>query len=136
MTMDVIVHNGGCLCGDVRYAVAGPLQGVVACHCSLCRRTSGHFVAATTVPAKSFTLKKADTLTWYASSENAERGFCGRCGGNLFWRQTGGDCDQISIMAGTLDLPTKLTIEQHVFVADKADYYTIDDGIPQSAGWG
>jgi hypothetical protein len=37
----------GCLCGAVRYKVHGPLRDVVACHCSQCRRTSGHFAAFT-----------------------------------------------------------------------------------------
>ena len=40
-------QTGGCLCGAVRYRVAGPLRDVVACHCAQCRRSSGHFAAAT-----------------------------------------------------------------------------------------
>ena len=33
-------------------------------------------------------------------------------------------------MAGTLDPPTGLTAEEHIFVADASDYYRIDDGLP------
>ena len=40
-------QTGGCLCGAVRYRVAGPLRDVVACHCGQCRRSSGHHAAAT-----------------------------------------------------------------------------------------
>ena len=36
---------GGCLCGAVRYRVDGPLDGLAACHCSQCRRASGHYIA-------------------------------------------------------------------------------------------
>ena len=43
------VQRGGCLCGAVRYEAQGPLRPVVACHCDMCRRTSGHFAAATAV---------------------------------------------------------------------------------------
>ena len=39
------LHTGGCLCGAVRYAVTGALRDVVGCHCSQCRRTTGHFLA-------------------------------------------------------------------------------------------
>src|SRR5918998_688452 len=39
--------TGGCLCGAVRYEVRGPLRPVVDCHCTMCRRTSGHFAAFT-----------------------------------------------------------------------------------------
>jgi hypothetical protein len=38
--------TGGCLCGAVRYEVRGPLRPVVYCHCTQCRRTSGHFSAS------------------------------------------------------------------------------------------
>ncbi|MFI4891547.1 MAG: GFA family protein [Steroidobacterales bacterium] len=126
-------HTGGCLCGAVRYEVTGPLSGIVACHCSQCRRTSGHFVAATSTPAAALRLLRSDSLAWYRSSEAAERGFCAKCGGNLFWRAIGGA--DISIMAGTLDTPTGLAMTEHIFVADKSDYYTIDDGLPQQPGW-
>ncbi len=127
--------TGGCLCGGVRYAVKGPLRDVVACHCSQCRRTSGHYVAATGAPSADLTLLESATLRWYASSDRAERGFCGRCGGNLFWRPTGGDHAWTGIMAGSLDPPTRLKTVQHIFVADKSDYYLIADGAPQLAQW-
>lgn len=127
--------EGGCLCGGVRYQTRGALRDVIACHCSQCRRTSGHFVAATQVPSEDLQLTESATLRWYRSSESAERGFCARCGGNLFWRETSPGSQYTSIMAGTLDTPTGLRIIQHIYTADKSDYYEIDDGAPQSAQW-
>lgn len=127
------VTTGGCLCGGVRYAVRGTLRDVWTCHCSQCRRTSGHFVAATGAPSKHVTLTATDTLVWYTSSATAERGFCARCGGNLFWRRTTGDRQWLSIMAGTVDPPTHLKMSRHIFVADKSDYYELTDHLPQSA---
>ncbi len=121
---------GGCLCGAVRYAVVGPLRDVVACHCEQCRRTSGHHVAATSAAASD--LSVTGTVRWYASSAEARRGFCPVCGSNLFWERPGGG--QVSISAGTLDLPTGLRLRGHIFVADKGDYYEISDGTPQSPG--
>ena len=126
-------HTGGCLCGGVRYSVEGALREVTACHCSLCRRTSGHFVAATSAPKSALCLLQDDTLRWYRSSPAAERGFCSTCGGNLFWRPLEGEL--ISISAGTLDTPTHLKIAEHIFVADKSDYYTINDAVPMKQGW-
>jgi len=125
------VQTGSCLCGGVRYEVRGPLRLVVACHCSQCRKTSGHFAAMTSVPAQALSLVTQDSLVWYRSSEAAERGFCNRCGGNLFWRYLDGDV--ISITAGTLDLPTSLSIEEHIYVAYKSDYYEILDDVPQKS---
>jgi hypothetical protein len=126
-------HGGGCLCGGVRYQIRGDLRGVIACHCAQCRRTSGHYAAMTSAPSAEIVMTCTDTLVWYRSSDTAERGFCGRCGGNLFWKQAGRDA--ISITAGTLDAPTHLKIEEHIFVADKSDYYTIDDDAPQKQQW-
>ena len=65
------------------------------------------------------------------SSDSARRAFCGRCGSTLFWQGNGRD--YISIAAGTLDGATGLPSVCHIHVADKGDYYSIDDGLPQSA---
>ena len=124
--------TGSCLCGGVAFAVHGPLRDIVACHCSQCRKTSGNFVAASRAKTADIAFSADGTLAWYRSSDTAERGFCSRCGGNLFWRPTGGDTT--SIMAGALDPPTGLHIREHIFCADKSDFYEITDGKPCSAG--
>jgi hypothetical protein len=122
-------HAGGCLCGGVRYLARGPLRHVIACHCSQCRRPSGHHAAMTSVPTQDLVLISSATLAWYRSSSRAERGFCDVCGGNLFWRPDGEN--RTAITAGTLDLPTGLELAEHIFVDDKSDYYVLGDGLPQ-----
>ncbi len=122
---------GRCLCGAVRYAVDGPLRGVSYCHCSQCRRTSGHFVAATACEAGHLQFLEDTGLRWYRSSPLAERGFCKHCGASLFWRPAHGR--HISIMAGTLDVPTNLQALEHIHVDSASDYYTIGDGLPRYA---
>jgi hypothetical protein len=87
----------------------------------------------TSAPSANLELTASKPLVWYRSSAGAERGFCGACGSNLFWKQAGRD--DISIAAGTLDSPTGLAVVHHIFVADKSDYYTIDDGLPQHRQW-
>jgi hypothetical protein len=121
--------SGGCLCGAVRYEVLGTLRPVVMCHCSQCRRMTGHFMAATAARRSDFRLLSADALSWYASSAEARRGFCARCGSTLFWESVGSD--YLSIAAGTLDDSRGLTVACHIFVADKGHYYDITDGAPQ-----
>jgi hypothetical protein len=126
--------TGACLCGGVRYEVWGELRQVLACHCDQCARTSGHHVAATRCDASALRLVTAETLAWYRSSDRAERGFCRRCGGNLFWKPSAGAT--VSIMAGTLDRPTGLTVSGHIHVGAKSDYYEITDGLPQASAEG
>ena len=117
---------GGCLCGAVRYRIDGELSDANACHCSQCARTTGHILVSADCAVADLTLEKAETLRWYRSSEKAERGFCNRCGSNLFWRRVGGA--EISVTAGTLDRPTGLRIAHHIFCASRSDYYDINDG--------
>ncbi|MCC2111512.1 MAG: GFA family protein [Hyphomicrobiales bacterium] len=128
-TNDTAVRTGSCLCGAVRYSVGGPMRGIVACHCSQCRRQSGHHVAATRAPAAALQIEGGEAITWYRASETARRGFCRHCGSQLFWQPDHGKT--VSIFAGTLDSPTGLKLEKHIFVADKSDYYEIADGLQQ-----
>lgn len=123
------IRTGGCLCGAVRYRVKGALRGIVYCHCSQCRKQTGHFYAATNAVDEQLTVEGADNLTWYAASDFARRGFCSRCGSALFWKRNGASVT--SFLAGSLDQPSGLAGEAHIFVADKGDYYEIDDGLPQ-----
>jgi len=118
------VKVGGCLCGSVRYEVNGPLRPIVACHCTQCRKTSGHYVAATQCLQSDLSLS-GDTLRWFKSSESAERGFCQRCGSNLFWRRFGNQ--HISIWAGSIDGETGLRMESQIHVESKGDYYSLPD---------
>lgn len=115
------VHSGSCLCGGVRFEADGPLRDVWACHCGQCRRTSGHYWAATSVPLERLRLVADDTLTWFDSSAAARRGFCRRCGASLFWKPAGEE--RMAIAAGAFDGPTGLGTARHIHTGDSGDYY-------------
>lgn len=120
--------KGSCLCGAVRYEISGPLRPSVACHCTQCRKTSGHYWSATQVDAADLTITHDEGLTWFQSSTHAKRGFCQRCGSSLFWQMDGED--RVSIGSGTLDGPTGLHTAKHIFAKDKGDYYDITGDTP------
>lgn len=122
-------HGGSCYCGAVTFEITGKIRSVVYCHCGQCRKMSGPFMAATSAPNERFTLTKDEGLTWFPSSSEAERGFCGSCGSPLFWRET--EADRISICVGALDNPDVLAEAGHIFVADKPGWYDLHDGLPQ-----
>jgi hypothetical protein len=127
------LHCGSCLCGAVAYEVHGPLRNVVACHCTQCRKQTGHYMAATAARRDDFKLVRSDGLRWYRSSAAAERGFCDRCGSVLFWSRDGGP--DISITAGSVDGPTGVTTEGHIFCGSKGDYYVIPEEGYRRQGW-
>jgi hypothetical protein len=123
------LNRGSCLCGAVRFTTKGRLRGVVYCHCSQCRKQTGHFYAATSAADADLAVEGGEQVTWYAASADAKRGFCKNCGSALFWKRNGSD--ETSILVGAFDGPAGLSAETHIFVADKGDYYSIDDGLPQ-----
>jgi len=124
-------HTGGCQCAAVRYEVTGALRPVVACHCTQCRRMTGHYLAATAARTLNFRLLSDAGLKWFEASPLARRGFCGNCGSTLFWQPVGRD--YLSIAAGTLDETSGLSTACHIHVADKGSYYQIEPGVPQVA---
>lgn len=123
------VHKGSCLCQSVSYEIDGPLRPVVGCHCVQCRKTSGHFVAATQGYWERLRFTRKEGLAWYRSSDTASRGFCNLCGSSLFWRRH--DNEMISISAGTLEDPTGLQMSCHIHAGAAGTYYRLDDGLPQ-----
>lgn len=124
------MHKGSCLCGAVRFVVACELPGPDACHCSQCRKSSGHYFSSTDVPKAAVTVEGEDRVTWFQSSEKVRRGFCGTCGSPLFWDPI--FRDWIGVAMGTFEAPTGTRLAKHIFTASKGDYYDIgDDGVPR-----
>lgn len=124
------MHRGSCLCGKVRFTVTGDLPEVTACHCTICRKHSGHFEASVDLPRDRLAIEGAEHLSWYASSAKARRGFCATCGASLFFDPRAHDW--IAVAMGAFDGPTGTRLALHIFTADKGDYYDIADGVPQN----
>ncbi len=119
--------------GAVRFEVAGALAPPDACHCSQCRKWSGHVFASTDVPRAALTVSGAENVTWFRSSEKVRRGFCSTCGSSLFFDPV----DQtkhawIAVAMGALAAPTDTRLKIHIYVAEKDDYYDLVDGLPQN----
>lgn len=123
------MKKGSCLCGAVAFEVTGDLGPPDACHCVQCRKHSGHYFASANVPRAALVITGQDSVSWYASSAKARRGFCSRCGSSLFWDPL--ERDWIAIAMGAFDTPTSTHLEKHIFVAEKGDYYEITDNLPQ-----
>jgi hypothetical protein len=112
----------------VRFEVAGGLPPPDACHCTSCRKHSGHFFVSTDVPRAALTISGADRIGWFHSSEKVRRGFCATCGSSLFWDPI--HKDWIGVAMGAFERPTDTKIKFHIFVADRAEHV----GEPTDAG--
>lgn len=98
-----VAASGGCQCGAVRYRTRQLFDNADICHCRMCQKAVGNFLAA-------LVSAPDDALEWtrgapavFASSDLAERGFCARCGTPLFYRARGSARTGLTI--GSLDDP-------------------------------
>lgn len=126
--------TGQCLCGSVSFKVTSPIERVDACHCQMCRRwAGGPFMGADVREAGGIAFENEDTLTWFESSDWAERGFCSKCGSSLFYRLKGRD-DFWAIASGALDLPAGFEITKEIFIDEKPDFYALAGDRPRYTG--
>jgi hypothetical protein len=126
-----MTREGGCLCGEVRYTVAGPLREILVCHCVECRRWAGRAWAATAARNADLEIAGGGNLRWLPSPRSehrAERGSCAHCGSSLFWRVP--RAERVSIGAGTLDDPSVLDVAAHIWVEQAAAWELPPDGTP------
>jgi hypothetical protein len=126
------VYSGGCLCGAVRYQLSGPVSNLCFCHCATCRRATG----APMVPWGTFAREAVRVthgrLSEYRSSAQVWRGFCARCGTSLTYRHEA-RAGEIDVTLATLDDPTWLAPQMHVWVKDRLPWLAIGDRLPQHA---
>lgn len=128
--------TGGCLCGEVRYAIHRKFLNAIHCHCSMCQRVHGGAYSTHLVfrPDQLTWLSGHEQLTAFESSENAFREFCRTCGSQmLIYGQTGDGT--LSIPAGTLDGDPPITLLGHMFVDDRLAWAQPDPALPEHKGW-
>lgn len=124
--------TGTCLCKSVQYAITGPLQQALHCHCSMCRKAQGSaFRTRATVRSADFRFVQGEDLVrYYASSPGNLRGFCSVCGSPIHTKFTDRP-DVMGLPLGGLDTDPGIRPEMHVCVAHKAPWHTITDDLPQ-----
>ncbi len=122
--------TGGCHCGAIRYEVRGEPLYHGLCHCTDCRRQVG-------APMVSWALFPNDRLTIegettaYASSENAQRHFCGTCGSSLFYTNPAVFPGMTDVCTATLDEPDALPARVHVQTAERIGWMENAHALPQ-----
>ena len=124
--------EGSCLCGDVRFEIAGALTGASNCHCSMCRKAHGAaFGTYALVKATDFRIVSgADRITRYRSSPGVVRTFCARCGSTLQWLRESKP-DIVDIALGVIDGDPGVRPSMHIYVGSKAPWFQITDALPQ-----
>jgi hypothetical protein len=121
--------TGGCFCGAVRFAVAGPETFACFCYCESCQRAAGAPVVMwATYRRDTFAITAGD-LYWRESSPGVTRGHCPACGSSITYendRRPG----EIDIAANCLDEPSAPVPRAHIWTEDKSPWLAIDDDLP------
>lgn len=102
----IAVHTGGCQCGAARYALYAEPDNPHVCHCRMCQKAFGNYLAPLAGVRLGDFAWIQGTPGVFKSSEAAERGFCRDCGTPLFFRYI--DKDRISLALGSLDDPSRV----------------------------
>ncbi|SFU16816.1 GFA family protein [Sedimentitalea nanhaiensis] len=107
--------SGQCLCGAVTIRVEGahdPRPG--ACHCRMCQRWSGGVFLCFEAAAEAVTVD--GPATRHASSEFAERAFCGTCGSHLWMRDLGETDGAYELMPGLFDAARDWPLRSEIYI--------------------
>jgi hypothetical protein len=122
---------GGCLCGRVRYAIAGPALESTHCHCSRCRRQHGAaFATYVSFDREHVDITGSDALTRYQSTDEVARSFCTTCGSSLLWEHAGLP-DVVWIALGTIDDASAIEVDAHIWSASAVTWGATADDLPR-----
>ncbi|MBI2313451.1 MAG: GFA family protein [Betaproteobacteria bacterium] len=123
-------HEGGCLCGVIRYRAQGQPFNVTHCHCGICRRASGAaFVSWASFRAADFAFLDG-TPAYFRSSDRAVRGFCMSCGTPLTFRFDRSP-EVIDVTLGSLDQPECVSPQDHIWASRRLPWIRLCDGLPE-----
>ena len=116
-------HDGGCLCGKIRYRVNSSPVRVTICHCKFCQRATGSaFLVEPIFAVQCFELLQGQPKLYTQVSESSGKGltvnFCAECGTKLFNRLERLP-DIVPVYGGTFDDPDWFDrsdkIARHIF---------------------
>ena len=123
--------EGGCHCGAVRYRVSGEQQHVAICHCRDCRKSAGApMVSWAAFPSGCLAITRGEPRSWNSSGD-AYRSFCADCGTGLWYVNETFLPGLVDIQTATLDDPEALPPRAHVQVAERLDWMTRINDLPE-----
>ncbi len=130
-------HEGGCVCGHVRYSADGDPERVTICHCAWCqRRTGTAFGVEAVFRQEKVEIAAGSVQTYRHISDESGRWldqqFCSNCGTNI-----GFTLEAVpgirTIAAGTFDDPPWIDAAKHqfrhVFLRSAQNWSDVPEGV-------
>jgi hypothetical protein len=123
-------YVGGCCCGALRYESESPPLECGYCHCRLCQKTSAAPVLAFANFSVSAFQYSSGQPAIYLSSDHGSREFCSICGTQIAYREIDG-ADTIDVNVGSLDDPSLVSPEYHIWCQSRITWFEIEDSLPK-----
>jgi hypothetical protein len=128
----MVVHEGGCLCGGIRYRVRGRPTRAFACHCRFCQRRTGTALGVVTFfPRESVEFSGPAAASFRTTSDESGRwirlDFCPRCGTNLGVALEHLPAQYV-VSGGTFDDPNWFELSSHIWTRSKVKWMVLPEG--------
>ncbi len=128
--------EGGCACGAVRYRLAGAPMFVHCCHCLDCQRQTGSaFVLNALIETDRIVLLagKPEPVGVPTDSKRPHDIYrCPKCQ-TAVWSDYGRRPALRFVRVGTLDDPTALKPDVHIYTRSKQPWVALPEGVPAFA---
>lgn len=126
-------RTGGCLCGAVRYEVAGDPLAVICCHCTDCQKASGGPYATVVLVPRAAVTTTGTTKPFTVAGESGNtvtRRFCPECGTPLF-SEISMDPDLFVVKQGTFDDRGGLAPSMNIWTTSAQPWVHLEAGLAQ-----
>jgi hypothetical protein len=127
------ILEGGCACGAVRYRLTSPPMFVHCCHCHDCQRQTGSAFVINALIETDRIMQHGGNLQPVAMPTDSGRPHhihrCTTCHTAL-WSDYGGRPALRFVRVGTLDNPSALPPDVHIFVRSKFPWVALPEGVP------
>ena len=127
------VLEGGCACGAVRYRLGSAPMFVHCCHCRDCQRQTGSaFVLNALIETDRISLLSGEPALVAVPTDRGRPHEIYRCPAcqTALWSDYGGRPALRFVRVGTLDDPTSLAPDVHIFTRSKLPWVRLPEGVP------
>ncbi|GAB3024297.1 GFA family protein [Bowmanella dokdonensis] len=130
------MYQGSCLCKKVRLEVRGPIESIIHCHCSKCRKSSGTAYATNGFVATTDLVITAgqSSITSFETSPGKQRHFCRICASPVY-SSNNQDPQRVRLRLGILDSDIVERPMSHNFVSSRANWDDLDAELPRYEGY-
>ena len=129
-----MIHTGQCLCGQVRFTIDAEPQGARMCWCRDCQRIASGSATVNVLFAEEAVRYEGEmtTLRLTADSGNTvERGFCPKCGAQMYSKTLEPPGLPMRVRAGTLDDPELMAPTAIIWAASAPSWAPMDPELPR-----